>query len=61
MDKNKFNDIVNALTGLKAHEWTKIKIAVQHLFDQKYALLEIDDKEKLRTNLKLEFGAPDEG
>lgn len=59
MQEEKLNDIVDALVGIKAYEWAKVRKAVQDIFDQKYSRLEISDREKLRTNLKIEIGALD--
>jgi hypothetical protein len=59
MTEEKLKEIARLLTGLKAHEWAKICRAVQNVFDWKYAHLEIDDAEKILTNLKLEIGELD--
>ena len=59
MTEEKLNAVVEALTGLKAYEWKKIQKAVQNIFDQKYAKLEINDRKKILTNLKLEIGELD--
>ena len=59
MDEAKLNSIVDALVGLKFYEWSRVKVAVEKVLDQKYARLELDDPEKLRTNLKREIGAFD--
>ena len=59
MTEKKLNAIADILTGLKLYEWMKIQKAVQDTFDQKYVRLEIDDREKMLTNLKLEIGELD--
>lgn len=59
MTEEKLNAIVDVLTGLKAYEWMRVQKAVQNVFDQKYARLEIDDRKKMLTNLKMEIGELD--
>ena len=59
MTEEKLNAVVEALTGLKTYERMKTQKAVQNIFDQKYARLEIDDQKKMLTNLKLEIGELD--
>lgn len=59
MTEEKLNAIVDVLTGLKAYEWMRVQKAVQNVFEQKYARLEIDDRKKMLTNLKMEIGELD--
>lgn len=59
MTEEKLNAIVDVLTGLKAYEWMRVQKAVQNVFEQKYARLEIDDRKKMLTNLKMEIGEID--
>lgn len=59
MTEEKLNAIVDVLTGLKAYEWMRVQKAVQNVFEQKYARLEIDDRKKMLSNLKMEIGELD--
>ena len=57
--KEKLNNLVEALSGLHAYEWSRVRKAVDHILDWKYAHLELDDPKEIRANLELEIGAPD--
>ena len=59
MTEKKLNGIAESLIGLKAYEWMKIQKAVQSIFDQKYAALEIDDIKRMLTSLQIEIGELD--
>ena len=48
MDEKKIKEIAAALSGLKKHEWTQIKQAIDFHFDRKSAKLQLDGSKELQ-------------
>ena len=55
MSETKLNAIINSLIGLKAYEWSRVKIAVERMYSSASAKIELGDAEEIRKNLELEL------
>lgn len=55
MDEKQIEEISKLLTGLKRYEWSRLKIAVETMFDSASAKLELDDTESLRRTIAMQF------
>lgn len=47
--------IAGAITGLKYHEWSRIKIAVDKKFSSASARVKLEDAEELKRAIQTEF------
>lgn len=48
MDERKIAEVATALSGLRKHEWTQIKEAIDFHFDRKSAKLQLDGPKELQ-------------
>ena len=55
MDIEKIEKIVALLKGLKRHEWSKVRRAVEQAYDSASSRLELSDTKSLRKLLQLEL------
>lgn len=56
MNTETLNEISKLLTGLKRYEWSKLKIAVERMYDSASCKLTLDDTESIQKNILLEMG-----
>lgn len=55
MDKQKLKEIASVLSGLKRHEWSRVKIVVEKQYDSASGQLQLADTESLMRCFELEF------
>lgn len=56
MDGKKLEEFTRLLTGMKRHEWSKLKIAVERMYDRASCRLELNDAEAIQNSINCEFG-----
>lgn len=54
MSEEKIKIIAENLTGLKRYEWSKLKIAIEKMYDSASCKLSLDDTESIHKNILLE-------
>lgn len=55
MSEEKIKIIAEILTGLKRYEWSRLKIAVERMYDSASCKLSLDDTESIHKNISLEM------
>lgn len=55
MSEEKIRIIAENITGLKRYEWSKLKIAVEKMYDSASCKLSLDDTELIQKNISLEL------
>ena len=55
MEEEKIKEIARLLTGLKRYEWSKLKIAIERMYDSASCKVSLDDAESLQKNISLEM------
>lgn len=55
MTEEKIRHFLQAIEGIKMHEWAQIKQKVDMHFSSKAAKVQLDDSSELKRNLEVEF------
>ena len=55
MSLEKIEKLAQLLSGLKAYEWSRVKVAVEKMYSSVSAKIELNDTEEIHKNLELEF------
>ena len=55
MDAKQLNEIANLLTGVKKYEWSRIKIAIDRMYDSASNKISLKDTEAIRRNIYIEM------
>ena len=55
MDTSKIKEIAQVLTGLKAYEWSSVKIAVEKMYSSEAAKLELPKAEEIQKKINNEI------
>ncbi|ANU28418.1 hypothetical protein I858_015620 [Planococcus versutus] len=55
MDKNKIQEILQAIEGINFSDWSRFKARVDSHFSSKADKLVLDDSSKLKINLEVDF------
>lgn len=56
MDIETIDKLSKLLTGLKRYEWSRIKVAVERMYDSASNKIALDDTESIQKNISLEMG-----
>lgn len=56
MDIETIDKLARLLTGLKRYEWSRIKVAVERMYDSASNKIALDDTESIQKNISLEMG-----
>lgn len=55
MDEEKIRIIAENLVGLKRYEWSKLKIAVERMYDSASCKLSLNDAESIQRSISVEM------
>lgn len=55
MNEEKIQQFLQAIEGIKMHEWSRIKQKVDMHFSSEAAKVQLDDSPELKRNLEVEF------
>lgn len=55
MSEEKIKAIAEMLSGLKRYEWSRLKIAIERMYDSASCKLALEDAESIQKNIALEM------
>lgn len=55
MSEEKIKTIAEMLSGLKRYEWSRLKIAIERMYDSASCKLSLGDAEYIQKNIALEM------